>query len=133
MTAAAVIVTSTVAAYATPPDDTLIVGISADASTFDPAQISSRDNSNIAEHIFVRLYNPDEVGQFTPAAALSYTVSDDGMTYTYKLKPGMTCQDGEVLNADDAAYSFNRAAHPANPQPGVLPVNWLAGSAARVQ
>jgi peptide/nickel transport system substrate-binding protein len=36
------------------------------------------------------------------------------MTYTYKLKPGMTCQDGEVLNADDAAYSFNRAADPAN-------------------
>lgn len=121
MTAAAVIVTSTVAAYATPPDDTLIVGISADASTFDPAQISSRDNSNIAEHIFVRLYDPDEVGQFTPAAALSYTVSDDGMTYTYKLKPGMTCQDGEVLNADDAAYSFNRAADPANKFTGNTP------------
>jgi peptide/nickel transport system substrate-binding protein len=44
------------AAHAAPPENTVVVGLSADASTFDPAQISSRDNSNIAKHIFATLF-----------------------------------------------------------------------------
>ena len=34
------------------PDNTIVVGLSADITTFDPAAISSRDNANIARHIF---------------------------------------------------------------------------------
>ncbi len=44
-------------ALATPPADTIAVGLSADITTFEPANISSRDNANIARHIFGTLYN----------------------------------------------------------------------------
>jgi len=109
------------AAYAAPPDDNLVVGISADASSFDPAVISSRDNSNIAKHIFGTLYEVDSEGQIVPQMAESYTEAADGLSYTYKLKPGLTCEDGEPLTAEDVAYSFNRAADPANAFTGNTP------------
>ena len=108
-------------AHATPPDDTLVLGISADASTFDPAAISSRDNANIAKHIFGTLYEVNAEGKIVPQMAESYTEAADGLSYTYKLKPGLTCEDGEPLTAEDAAYSFNRAADPANKFTGNTP------------
>lgn len=110
-----------VPAYAAPPADTLVVGISADASTFDPANISSRDNSNIAKHIFGTLYEVDSEGQIVPQMAESYVEAEDGLSYTYKLKPDLTCEDGEALTAEDVAYSFNRAADPANAFTGNTP------------
>jgi len=121
MAGALAIVSPLLPAYAAPPDDTIVVGISADASTFDPAAISSRDNANIAGHIFGTLYEIDASGKIVPNLAESYTEAEDGMSYTYKLKPGLTCEDGEPLTAEDAAYSFNRAADPANAFTGNTP------------
>ena len=108
-------------AYAAPPADTLVVGISADASTFDPPQIGSRDNANIASHIFGSLYDTDSEGKLVPNLAESYVEAEDGLSITYKMKPDLTCEDGEVLNAEDAAYSFSRAADPANAFTGNTP------------
>jgi peptide/nickel transport system substrate-binding protein len=102
-----------VAALAAPPADTIVVGISADASTFDPANISSRDNSNIAKHIFGTLYEITPEGEIVPDLAESYVEAEDGLSYTYTLREGLTCEDGEALTAEDVAYSFNRAADKA--------------------
>ncbi len=108
-------------AYAAPPADTLVVGISADASTFDPAAISSRDNSNMAKHIFGTLYEIDPEGNIVPQMAASYVEAEDGLSYTYTLNSGLTCEDGEALTAEDVAYSFNRAGDPANAFTGNTP------------
>jgi peptide/nickel transport system substrate-binding protein len=119
--ATAVACTAATSALAAPPDDTIVVGISADANTFDPANISSRDNSNIAKHIFGTLYEISPEGQIVPDLAESYTEAEDGKSYTYKLREGLTCEDGEALTAEDAAYSFNRAADKANAFTGNTP------------
>jgi peptide/nickel transport system substrate-binding protein len=115
------LVSPVVPAYAAPPDDTLVVGISADVSTFDPANISSRDNSNIAKHIFGTLYEIDPEGEIVPQMAESYVEAEDGKSYTYTLKPNLACEDGEALTAEDVAYSFNRAADKANAFTGNTP------------
>ena len=39
----------------------------------------------------------------------SWTVSDDGLTYTFKLKPGLKFASGNPITADDVAFSFERA------------------------
>ena len=41
--------------------------------------------------------------------AESWTVSDDGMTYTFKLKPGLKFASGNPITAEDVAYSLERA------------------------
>lgn len=103
------------------PDDTLVVGLSADASTFEPAEIRSLDNANIAEMIFTTLTAIDDEGTIMPRLATSWEVSDDGKTWTYTILPDQTCEDGAPLTADDVAYSWNRAADPANAFAGNTP------------
>ncbi|ABD57051.1 ABC transporter substrate-binding protein [Jannaschia sp. CCS1] len=102
-------------------DDTLVVGLSTDISTLDPAPISSRDNSNIARHIFGTLYTMSGDGEALPVLANNLEISDDGLAYVYTLNEGLTCHDGEALTAEDAAYSFNRAADPENAFTGNTP------------
>ncbi|MDH4065649.1 MAG: ABC transporter substrate-binding protein, partial [Acidobacteriota bacterium] len=100
---------------------TLVVGLSADVTTFEPANISSRDNMNIAHHIFGSLFTLDADGTHVPDLATAMEISEDGTAYTYTLRQGLTCHDGEALTAEDAAYSFNRIADPANRFTGNAP------------
>ena len=102
-------------------DNTITVGLSADITTLDPAPISSRDNSNIARHIFGTLQTIDGDGNVQNDLAESLEITEDGTGYIYTLKEGLTCHDGEALTAEDAAYSFNRAADPANAFTGNTP------------
>ncbi len=102
-------------------DSTLVVGLSTDISTLDPAPISSRDNSNVARHIFATLYTMSGDGEALPVLANNLEISDDGLEYVYTLNEGLTCHDGEALTAEDAAYSFNRAADPENAFTGNTP------------
>src|SRR5688572_17187495 len=92
-----------------PNENTLVVAQSTDASTLDPANISSRSESNIADHIFGTLYEVDAEGEITPYLAESYTLSDDATELTFQLREGLTCHDGEALTAEDVVYSFERA------------------------
>lgn len=108
-------------ALAQPSDDTLVVGLSADASTFEPAEIRSMDNSNIARHIFTALTSIGDDGEILPRLATGWTISEDGTRIEFTLQEGYVCEDGEPLTAEDVAYSWNRAADPANAFAGNTP------------
>ena len=60
-------------------------------------------------------------GVARPELANTLTISEDGTAYVYTLNEGLTCHDGEALTAEDAAYSFNRAADPENAFTGNTP------------
>ena len=109
VTGASGLLLATTAALAQPAENTIVVGLSADITTFEPANISSRDNANIARHIFGTLYTISGDGQVSPDLAENLEISEDGLNYVYTLRQGLTCHDGEALTAEDAAYSFNRA------------------------
>lgn len=49
-------------------------------------------------------------GKYLCDMAESYEISDDGLTYTFHLRPDLKWSDGAVLNADDFEYSWRRAA-----------------------
>jgi len=97
---------------AAPPDDTFVVGLPTDTKGLEPAQISSRHTANIMKHMFGTLFFISEKGTLDPNLAESYSVSDDAKEYTFKLKEGLTCHDGEPLTAEDVAYTFNRVVDP---------------------
>ena len=102
----------------TPDEDTLVVAINGEPGSMDPSQVGGStggSNFRIMLHTFASLY---ELGQADGAIdaylAHSFDVSDDGTEWTFHLHEGLTCHDGEPLTAEDAAYSFNRMADPAN-------------------
>lgn len=104
-----------------PANDTLVVAQSADIATLDPDNISSRNESNIMDHLFGTLYEVNEKGQIVPYLAKSYKYTDDGKGMTFVLNDGLTCHDGEALTAEDVVYTFQRAADPANKFTGNTP------------
>ncbi len=95
-----------------PDESTLVVAQSVDASTFDPADISSRNTANIAQHIWATLYQTTAEGEIEPYLAESYEINEAGTEISFKLREGLTCHDGEALSAEDVAYTFQRAADP---------------------
>jgi ABC-type transport system substrate-binding protein len=56
--------------------------------------------------------------ELEPDLAESYTISDDGQTYTFKLRDGIKFHNGRALTAGDIKYSVERAINPATQGPG---------------
>ena len=102
----------------TPDDDTLVIAINGEPGSMDPAQVGGStggSNFRIMMHTFATLYELGQAsGAIDPYLAHSFTVSEDGTEWTFHMHEGLTCDDGEPLTAEDAAYSFNRMADPAN-------------------
>lgn len=98
----------------TPDETTLVIGQSVDVGALEPALVGSRAEANIFGHLFATLYDISEDGSLLPYLATSYSISEDGTEWTFTLNEGLTCHDGEALTAEDVAYTFNRAADPAN-------------------
>ena len=98
--------------FAKTPDNSLSLQIASEPNKLDPALNSTVDGACLAILAFSGLYSYDAEGQLVPELAESYEMSEDGMTYTFTLRDGLKWSDGEDLNAEDVAYSWNRLANP---------------------
>ena len=89
----------------------IVAGIS-DIKTFDPAL--STDAASIAaiDLVFTGLVQLDDKLQVQPQLASSYSLSSDGLSWTFKLKPNLKFSDGTALTSADVTYSINRALQP---------------------
>ncbi len=85
--------------------------------TLDPGLIEDVDSSHIARQLFEGLYNQDPEGNIVPGVALDHTVSEDGLTYTFNLRPEARWSNGEPVTANDFVYAWRRAADPATASP----------------
>ncbi len=98
-------------AYAGTPADTLVQAWAIDDTiTLDPAEsfeLSPAEFIGNGYDMLVRL-DIDDTTKVKGGVADSWTVSDDGLTYTFKLKPGIKFASGNPLTAEDVAWSFER-------------------------
>jgi oligopeptide transport system substrate-binding protein len=86
-------------------------GNSAEPRTLDPHKVSWTWESNILGDLFLGLTTEAADGSIIPGAAESWTISDDGKTYTFKLRDAKW-SDGEPVTADDFVYSLHRILDP---------------------
>lgn len=61
----------------------------------------------VQDMLYEGLVAMDQEGNISGDLAESYTVSEDGMTYTFKIRKGVTFHDGEVLNAEAVKANFD--------------------------
>lgn len=82
---------------------------SSDPASLDPAFASDGESFRVARQMFEGLVGV-EPGTADPAPLLaeSWDVSDDGLSYTFQLKEGVTFHDGTPFNGDAVCFNFER-------------------------
>ncbi|EPE96041.1 ABC transporter substrate-binding protein [Rhizobium grahamii] len=99
-------------AFAETPKDTLVEGFAIDdIITMDPGEAFELSTAEVTSNTYSLLVRLDmsDTSKVKGDLAESWTVSDDGLTYTFKLKPGMKFASGNPITAEDVAWSFERA------------------------
>jgi peptide/nickel transport system substrate-binding protein/oligopeptide transport system substrate-binding protein len=97
----------------------IIVTYKDDIATLDPAIGYDWVNWSMIKSLYSRLmdYEPG-TPNLVPSLAESFTVSDDGLTYTFKLRKGVKFSNGREVVASDVKYSIERAVDPKTQGPG---------------
>ncbi|MCK0112078.1 ABC transporter substrate-binding protein [Ornithinimicrobium sp. F0845] len=88
-------------------EDTVRIGLVAEPASLD---FTTTDGAAIPQALLYNVYETlvkiDQNGEMVPALASEYTVSDDGLTYTFTLQEGVTFSNGETFTAEDVVSSF---------------------------
>ena len=90
-------------------DGAMAIGFVLEPTSLDFTQT---DGAPITQALLLNVYETlvktDQNGDIVPLLAESYDVSDDGLTYTFQLRDGVTFSNGQPFTADDAVFSIER-------------------------
>lgn len=103
--------TAPVALFAETPADTLVVADAIDdIVSIDPHEAFEFSGTDLNNNLYDTLVelDPTKPGELVPGLAESWSVADDGVTYTFKMKSGVTFSSGNPVTAEDAALSLRR-------------------------
>jgi peptide/nickel transport system substrate-binding protein len=87
---------------------TLRVALPNFPNSLDVATAAERNAQNAAWQLFDSLVWINEQGDLEPALAEDWDVSEDGTTYTFRLRQDVTFHNGEPFNADSVVFSWER-------------------------
>lgn len=88
----------------------IVIGLQQEPTNLDPtADATASIDGMLSHNVYESLTTVNESGEVLPALAESWTVSDDGLTYTFKLAKGVKYHDGTEFDSADVLFSFNRA------------------------
>lgn len=106
----------------TPVDGgTIVLSTFSDIVNINPLLINDTSSGDIANFVFASLYDLDRGGNVTPEpwslAAELPVISEDGLTYTVKLKDSIKWSDGQPITADDVVYTIETGKNPDTGSP----------------
>ncbi len=106
--ATALVLAAGTSAYAARTD--LVLGMPLEPPHLDPtAGAAAAIDEVLYANVFEGLTRIGSKGEVMPALAESWTVSDDGKVYTFKLRAGAKFHDGSAFDAEDVKFSLDRA------------------------
>jgi peptide/nickel transport system substrate-binding protein len=89
--------------------DTLVAAVSARPDQFDPHVTTAYPSFQVLENVYDTLVVPNaEDLTMEPSLAESWETSEDGLTWTFTLREGVTFHDGSEFDSADVVYSYNR-------------------------
>ena len=90
------------------------VAVASNFTTLDPYDANDTLSQQVAKSFYQGLFGLDKDMKVKNVLAESYTVSDDGLVYTIKLREGVKFQDGSDFNASAVKVNLDRASNPDN-------------------
>ena len=96
---------------------TITYAAGAATQTLDPQFITDVQTFRAVGTMYEALTKQDENGKIIPGLALSWTVSPDKRTWTFKLRPGVAFHDGTPFNAQAVKFTYDRILNPATGSP----------------
>jgi oligopeptide transport system substrate-binding protein len=82
-------------------------------ATLDPQRAQDENSRDVIRDLYEGLVAETSTGELVPGAASSWTVSDDGLEWTFMLRPDGRWSNGDALTAADFVAGFRRAVDPA--------------------
>lgn len=96
----------------------IIIGIPQDLEdSLDPHKVEAAGTKEVLFNIFEGLVKPNSDGDFIPAVASAYEISDDALTYTFTLRDGVKFHDGSAVTLGDVKYSIDKCADASSGTP----------------
>ena len=92
----------------------IVVGIDTDPPSLDAHSNTALSSDQLFAHLYDRLVGFDTAGQIVPELATEWSASNDGLTWTFKLRRGHKFHDGTPVNAAAISANFQRLFDPAN-------------------
>ncbi|WP_186673626.1 ABC transporter substrate-binding protein [Sporosarcina sp. BP05] len=92
--------------------DTLVFGRGGDSTSLDPSRVTEGESFKVTVNLYETLLNFGEQDTtINPGLATEWEPSEDGLTYTFKLREGVKFHDGTDFNADAVVKNFERWAN----------------------
>ncbi len=91
---------------------TLVAAVPEDLDSTDPHRTSGETGPVWLSLMFETLVFVDQGASVVPGLAESWTVSDEGQTYTFTLHDGITFHNGRDLTSEDVKWNYERIANP---------------------
>jgi peptide/nickel transport system substrate-binding protein len=88
-----------------------------DANTFLPGLASDTASTAVIGQIYRGLVRYDRELKIVPELAESFTISEDQLTITFKLRPNLTWEDGQPLTSKDCLFTWKFMSDPKTPTP----------------
>ena len=90
--------------------DVIRISISSEPDAFFPWKAASSDSKAIIYNIYDSLTFFDADGKIIPQIAKNWSVSEDGLVYTFNLESGIKFHDGSALTEKDVLYTYKNMA-----------------------
>lgn len=87
------------------------ISISSEPDNFDPMISAATDTqSTVLLNVYEGLLTFDENGKFIPSLAKNYSISDDGLKYSFDLNKGIKFHNGKEFSSEDVKYTYDTLA-----------------------
>lgn len=100
----------------------LVAAMSAPAPTLDPTLNAATSSTEMTLHVFDSLVTYDAHYNIIPDLATSWTISANGLVYTFHLASGIKFQNGQTMTSADVVASIERALKIGENAPTLQPV-----------